>query len=75
MEEEQEFKIRPMKKWELAQMYRPGIKVDSAVDGLNRWIKGDPELQRELRSTGYNPRCKYLTAVQVELITEYLGRP
>jgi hypothetical protein len=75
MKEEPEFKVRPMKKWELAQMYRPGIQRKSAVDGLTNWINGCPDLLRELRATNYNPRSKVLTAVQVELITFYLGKP
>jgi hypothetical protein len=75
MEEEQNFKVRPMKKWELAQMYKPEIQRKSAVDGLTDWINGCPDLLRELRATNYNPRSKVLTAVQVELITFYLGKP
>jgi transposase len=75
MKEEPEFKIRPMKKWELAQMYKPDVSRKSAVHTLKDWIKNNPELGRELRATNYNHRSKELTAVQVELITFYLGKP
>jgi hypothetical protein len=75
MKEEPEFKIRPMKKWELAQMYKPNISRKSAVHTLKDWINNNPELVRELRATNYNHRSKELTAVQVELITFYLGKP
>jgi hypothetical protein len=75
MKEEPEFKVRPMKKWELAQMYMPGLSRDSASRTLRNWIKRDTELLRELRATNYNQRSKQLTAIQVELITQFIGLP
>jgi hypothetical protein len=71
----EDFKIRPMKKWELAQMYKPNISRVGAVHSLRRWIGDSPELQRELNAADYNPRSKDLTALQVELIVRYLGVP
>jgi hypothetical protein len=73
--ENEEFKVRPMKKWELAQMYKPNITRVAAVHSLRRWINDCPELRRELNAADYNPRSKDLTSIQVELIVQYLGRP
>jgi hypothetical protein len=74
-EEKQEFRPRSMKKHDLAHMYMPDIKRESAVRQLNRWITTCTELSRELRATDYNPFSKTLTALQVRLIVEYLGEP
>jgi hypothetical protein len=74
-QEKQEFRPRSMKKHDLAHMYMPDIKRESAVRQLNRWITTCTELSRELRATDYNPFSKTLTALQVRLIVEYLGEP
>jgi hypothetical protein len=75
MKEEKQFKPRAMYKWQLAQQYHPTLDRDSAVTALRRWMARNDELMRELRATGYNHRCKELTALQVQLIVEYLGEP
>ena len=58
-----EWPVRPYSKRELAMAYAPEI---SPVSALNR---------RELGDTGYRPRQRVFTSLQVELIFRYLGRP
>ena len=60
-----EWPVRPYSKRELAMAYAPEI---SPVSALNR-------LARELGDTGYRPRQRVFTSLQVELIFRYLGRP
>jgi hypothetical protein len=71
----EDFKIRPMKKWELAQMYKPNVLRASAVRSLRRWITDCPGLERELDTTDYSPKNREFTAAQVEIIVQFLGRP
>ena len=58
-----EWPVRPYSKRELAMAYAPEI---SPVSALNRLELGD---------TGYRPRQRVFTSLQVELIFRYLGRP
>ena len=60
-----EWPVRPYSKRELAMAYAPEISPVSALDRLTR----------ELGDTGYRPRQRVFTSLQVELIFRYLGRP
>lgn len=66
---------RPMSKGQLAQLYAPGLKPGSAVNRLMKWIAMQPELLKQLRQCGYEPRLRVFTVRQVELIFQYLGQP
>ena len=39
------------------------------------WMRYNDRLTRELGDTGYRPRQRVFTSLQVELIFRYLGRP
>ena len=65
-----EWPVRPYSKRELAMAYAPEI---SPVSALNR--RYNDRLTRELGDTGYRPRQRVFTSLQVELIFRYLGRP
>jgi hypothetical protein len=70
-----EWPIRPYYKRELALAYAPNIAPTSALNRLSVWLKMNGELYMALKKTGYVPRQKVFTSMQVELIFRYLGRP
>ena len=63
-----EWPVRPYSKRELAMAYAPEISPVSA-------LRYNDRLTRELGDTGYRPRQRVFTSLQVELIFRYLGRP
>lgn len=67
--------VRPYSKRELAIAYAPEISPVSALNRLAEWIRYNERLFRELGDTGYRPRQRVFTSLQVELIFRYLGRP
>ena len=67
--------IKSMSKSELAWLYSPTLSQTAALNRLNRWINGDPELLAALLATGYRPNQRLLTPKQVKVIVEYLGEP
>lgn len=55
--------------------YAPEISPVSALNRLAEWMRYNDRLTRELGNTGYRPRQRVFTSLQVELIFRYLGRP
>lgn len=53
----------------------PEISPVSALNRLAEWMRYNDRLTRELGDTGYRPRQRVFTSLQVELIFRYLGRP
>lgn len=74
-EEEKVFQYRSYGKGELAALYLPYIKQQSAVARFNEWIDAAPELKERLLATGMNPRSRRYTPAQVRLIVEVLEKP
>ena len=70
-----EWPVRPYSKRELAMAYAPEISPVSALNRLAEWMRYNDRLTRELGDTGYRPRQRVFTSLQVELIFRYLGRP
>ncbi|MDD2952179.1 MAG: DUF4248 domain-containing protein [Parabacteroides sp.] len=70
-----EWPVRPYSKRELAMAYAPDICPVSALNRLAEWMRYNDKLLRELGDTGYRPRQRVFTSLQVELIFRYLGRP
>ena len=56
-------------------VYAPEISPVSALNRLAEWMRYNDRLTRELGDTGYRPRQRVFTSLQVELIFRYLGRP
>lgn len=69
------FKVRSMSKTELAMAYAPNLTVQAAVNRLMQWIRHNPELEEDLRHTGYRKTQKLFTSLQVRTIVSYLGEP
>lgn len=63
----------PSGSWPMA--YAPEISPVSALNRLAEWMRYNDRLTRELGDTGYRPRQRVFTSLQVELIFRYLGRP
>lgn len=74
-EKEKAFQYRSYGKGELALLYLPDIKQQSAVDRFNEWIDAAPGLKERLLATGMNPRGRRYTPAQVRLIVEVLEEP
>ena len=70
-----EWPVRPYSKRELAVAYAPDISPVSALNRLAEWMRYNDRLLREHANTGYRPRQRVFTSLQVELIFRYLGRP
>ena len=64
-----------MKYGELALLYFPHLKQQSATISLRRWINTNVELKRRLISAGWQDYQKYLTPRQVEVFYAVLGKP
>lgn len=73
--EEEKFVIREYSKVELALLYCPQMKVESAVRKLNRWIRGNAPLMEALNAIGLHPKRWSYSAREVSLIVEFLGEP
>ncbi|MCC8143320.1 MAG: DUF4248 domain-containing protein [Tannerellaceae bacterium] len=69
------FKIRSYSWQELAMCYNPGVTPLSAVKLLSKWINRNPQLRQELHRTDWHKGTRFLTPLQVEIITRYLGNP
>ena len=70
-----EFEIRAMGFGELAQLYNPRIKPESASNMLRLWIGKSKSLKMALNEGGYKKGSKLLTPRQVEILVDYLGPP
>ena len=67
--------VRSYTKGELAMMYSPRAKYESAIRMLNRYLHRCRGLMDELMSLGYRPDDRRFTRPQVQVIFEYLGEP
>ena len=74
-EEEKTFQYRSYGKGELAALYLPYTKQQSAVARFNEWIDAAPGLKERLLATGMNPQSRRYTPAQVRLIVEVLEEP
>ena len=72
---EHTFRLRTYKKNELALMYFPDVSKDAASRNFRRWIRPCPDMQKELRTIGYDKNRQYLLKAEVEVIVKYLGEP
>lgn len=70
-----ETRIKTYGKSELASIYMPDVNPATARRTLQRWIKGNEKLEKELFNAGYKERVVLLTPAQVEIIFKHLGRP
>ena len=66
-----EWPVRPYSKRELAMAYAPEISPVSALNRLAEWMRYNDRLTRELGDTGYRPRQRVFTSLQVELINTF----
>lgn len=73
--ENDDFKVRCYRKSELAQIYFPEMGQACAVQKLMRWVRKCSDLTAALEAIDYNMQCQCLSAQEVRLIVEYLGRP
>ena len=69
------FEIKTMGFGELAQLYNPSIKPESASNALRRWINNNHTLSNDLRTAGYKKYSKVLTPLQVRILIFNLGEP
>lgn len=72
---EKGFCFRSYGKGELAALYSPYIRQQSAVDKLNDWILAFPGLKERLEATGLRKSSRSYTPAQVRMIVEALGEP
>ncbi|MBO4443186.1 MAG: DUF4248 domain-containing protein [Bacteroidaceae bacterium] len=67
--------IRTYGRTELAQLYHPTLKKESAWRALRHELELCKPLARELRTQGYTSSQRHFTPRQVRTITQYLGTP
>ena len=73
--QENEFKVRTYGRTELARIYNPTLKPESAYRRLLKWISISPELSKQLLKDGKPLKYRTFTPYEVRLIVEYLGEP
>lgn len=74
-EEDEKFIVRNYTKLELAMLYSPDLKMESAVRKLKRWVNGNTFLVEALAAVGANPNRHSYTAREVAIVVKYLGTP
>ena len=67
-----EWPVRPYSKRSWPWPTPPEISPVSALNRLAEWMRYNDRLTRELGDTGYRPRQRVFTSLQVELIFRYL---
>lgn len=72
---EKQFEIRTYGFGELARLYLPNIKPESASKRLRAWIKKNQKLNELLNQLGYERSDKVLTPKMVKIIVQELGHP
>lgn len=72
---EDEFPIREYPKVELAVLYNPLMRTESAMKKLNRWIRGNENLVADLEAIKWHPQRHCFLPKEVELIVKYIGAP
>lgn len=73
--ENEEFKIRPYLKTELAQMYLPYLSPEAALRKMQKWIRNNPALHEELYSGREGKNEQAFSKRQVEIVVKYLDPP
>ncbi len=69
------YHIQSYTRSELARQYMPGLADSTARKKFNRWLRENPELQRELESLPAHKNSRTYTAQQVRAIYKYFGLP
>jgi hypothetical protein len=67
--------IREYGRTELAQLYFPMLRSDSAWRKMKGWIELNKTLKNELLQLGYRPTVRSFTPRMVASIFEELGEP
>ena len=62
-------------KADLAVAYRPDASISTAIKSLYRHLEETPGLMTALKAIGYNPRQKYFSPKQIEVIYSKIGAP
>ena len=75
LDDEERTEVRSYTKSELALLYSPGVKYESAIRMFNRYLHRCRGLLDELMSLGYRPDDRRFTRPQVQVIFDYLGEP
>ncbi|WP_455668769.1 DUF4248 domain-containing protein [Phocaeicola sp.] len=73
--DEEGFPIREYAKVELAVLYNPLMRTESAMKKLNRWIRGNTDLVADLEAIGWHPQRHCYLPREVKLIIKYIGTP
>lgn len=71
----EEFKVRAYGRTELAKLYSPGLKPQSAYKRLLMWIYTSPELSKLLLEDGKPSKSRIFTPHNVKNIVRFLGEP
>ena len=74
-DDEERTEVRSYTKSELALLYSPGVKYESAIRMFNRYLHRCRGLLDELMALGYRPDDRRFTRPQVQVIFDYLGEP
>ena len=74
-EKDEEFEIREYSKLELAILYSPGMRTESALKKLNRWVRYNAPLTRKLEEIGEKWHRRSYLPGEVKWIVYYLGTP
>ena len=72
---ESPFILRTYGRTELALLYYPNLKSESAWRALRHELELCKDLARALRKEGYTPAQRRFTPRQVRTITQHLGTP
>ncbi|MCC8134695.1 MAG: DUF4248 domain-containing protein [Tannerellaceae bacterium] len=73
--EKEEFIIKSYTWKEIACLYNPGFKPDTATKRLRQWLAIHPTLIRELEEAGWKKGMKVLTPMQIKVLVGCLGDP
>ncbi|MCD7977423.1 MAG: DUF4248 domain-containing protein [Tannerellaceae bacterium] len=73
--EKEEFIIQSYSWKEIACMYHPGVKPDTATKRLRKWLDIHPTLIQELEKVGWKKGMKVLSPLQIEVLVYHLGGP
>ena len=73
--EEQEFKVKPYRFGDLAQMYYPDHNYDSALRHFREEMHLTRGIWAAMTAVGYKEKLKYLSRSQVRTIVQVLGEP
>ncbi len=69
------FKIKSYGWTELATLYNPEVKPETASKRLRRWVCKNGQLTHELSNQGWHKGTRLLTPMQVQVMVQYLGEP